>query len=218
MRRAGIACLALAVVLALTIVIAWARYQPEVWLEEYAVLRSQMANHYANLDWMVQHRKVDLPRLARETEAGLSSAFSSWQAGRALQRFITTLNDPHLKMVKLSDPPAAGGGQASSEKTGCAERGFHVRDRSFRFPFEQADGWKKAGGAWFPAGSFGDVAVLRVAHFGEDGYREACDEVGVAGVRERLTQEIRSTINELRTRQARVLVVDISGNGGGTEG
>jgi hypothetical protein len=180
-----------------------------------------MARHYANLDWMVEHRKVDLPRLRLSTEEALRSAHGRWRARRALERFIAAFRDPHLRLVNSS--PASPMPGAEEETAGgrveaptCSDRSFSVRDRGFIFPFEQAEGWERAGGPWFPAGSFGAAGVIRIAHFGEDGYREACDEVGPDHVRERLQEELRDTIRELRERAIRVLIVDITGNGGGT--
>jgi hypothetical protein len=192
-----------------------ARYEPEVWLAEFATLRVGMAAHYANLDWMVSHRKLDLKELTRETEASLRSASTERQARTALSRFIAAFDDPHLRLVASAAPPRLPNRVPSEASR--AERGFEVRDRSFRFPFPKATGWQKAGGPWFPAGSYGDVGVLRIAHFGEDGYLEACEEVGPDLVRERLQDELKRTIGTLRERGVRVLVVDISGNGGGTE-
>ncbi|MGH9869070.1 MAG: S41 family peptidase [Candidatus Polarisedimenticolia bacterium] len=201
--------------------VAWARHDPDGWLREFDGLRVHMARHYANLDWMVQHRRMDLPALVSATERDLRSSLIPWQASRALKRFVAAFDDPHLKIEPLrpippraTEPPPAAA-KSAPEPPSCDR--FHTRDRSFRFPFEQAEGWRPAGGPWFPAGSFADVGVLRIALFGEDGYLEACQEVGPQGVRERLQEELRRTIRELRERNVRALVVDISGNGGGTE-
>lgn len=150
--------------------VACARYEPDVWLQEFATLRVDLAAHYANLDWMVSYRKIDLPALTRETESALRAARTEGQARKALSRFIEAFNDPHLRLVDSAAP------KHSSEKprtqASCRERGFETRNRSFRFPFEKAEGWKKAGSSWFPAGSFGDIGVIRIV-FGND-FRTNC--------------------------------------------
>ncbi len=204
--------------------VSWAKHDPAVWVEEFHALQAHMAVHYANLDWMVAHRKMDLPALAAATERDLRDSRISWQASRALQRFVGAFDDPHLKMEswkpeapQAAATPAAGSTAASAATPEPTCDGFNERKKSFRFPFDQASGWQPAGGAWFPAGSFGEVGVMRIAHFGEDGYLEACREAGRRQVRDRLNQEIRRTLGELRTRGVRTLVVDITGNGGGTE-
>lgn len=203
-------------------------YDERVWLEQFSALRGHMAQHYANLDWMVGHRHADLPALTAATEQRLRSAVIPWQASRALRSFIASFRDPHLKMVPYVPPPPASAsstagdgspaaaGSPAPDTRSCKERGFRKRDRSFRFPFEEAPGWTAVGGPWFPSGTFGEVGVLRIVLFGEDGYLEACEEVGPDRVGERLTQEVRATLAALRERGIRVLVLDITGNGGGT--
>lgn len=206
--------------------VSWAKHDPAVWVEEFHALQAHLAVHYANLDWMVSHRKMDLTALAASTERDLSDSHIPWQASRALKRFVDAFHDPHLRMEPWKpEPPQAAatpapGSTAASAAPAAPEPtcdGFRDRNKSFRFPFDEASGWKPAGGAWFPAGSFGDVGVMRIAHFGEDGYLEACREAGRAHVRERLNQEVRRTLGELKARGIRTLVVDITGNGGGTE-
>ena len=73
------------------LVMAWlgARYlapvDGEEWLQEFAALRRHMTRHYANLDWMVSHRKLDLKALTRTTEARLQGAVVRFQAEGALR-------------------------------------------------------------------------------------------------------------------------------------
>ena len=185
------------------------------WLEEFAALRAAMASGYANLDWMVAHRHLDLLALREATEMELGKARSERQARRAIEQFVASFHDPHLRVV--ASQPAREQGRVASEGKSCSDLGFEKGKRGFRFPFEKAEGWEEAGGPWFPAGSFRSVGVIRIAAFGEDKYREACEEVGPAHVRARLTAELRKTIGQLRERSISVMVVDLTGNGGGTE-
>ena len=64
--------------------VACARYEPDVWLQEFATLRVDLAAHYANLDWMVSYRKINLRALTRETESALRAARTEGQARKAL--------------------------------------------------------------------------------------------------------------------------------------
>ena len=123
---------------------AAARYDSRAWLEEFEVLLGHMAKHYANLDWMVEHRKMDLPGLRRSTEVAIGSAHTAWQARRALTRFVEAFRDPHLRLVRAApEPPAPEGARAAGT---CEERGYWKGRRDFRFPFEEADDWRPAGG------------------------------------------------------------------------
>jgi hypothetical protein len=214
-RRKWIALSVLVAASALVCAAATAPHESAVWIEEFAALRVHMAAHYANLDWMVQHRGLDLPALRRATEDSLRAAHTARAARKVLADFVKAFADPHLRIVdSVPASNASGDGRSAAS---CAERGYQTRKRGFRFPFANAAGWKAAGGSWFPAGSYGEIGVVRIAHFGEDGYLEACEEVGSDHVRERLTDELRRTFAELRSRGVRVLLVDITGNGGGTD-
>ncbi|HET9299173.1 MAG TPA: S41 family peptidase, partial [Candidatus Polarisedimenticolaceae bacterium] len=187
------------------------------WLEEFTALRAAMARNYANLDWMVAHRHLDLLALREATEMDLRQARSARQARRAIEQFVASFHDSHLRVVESQPPSGDGGGGPPREGKSCSDLGFEKENRGFRFPFEKAKGWERAGGSWFPAGSFGSVGVIRIAAFGEDKYREACEEVGPAQVRARLTTELRTTIRQLKERSISMMVVDLTGNGGGTE-
>lgn len=226
MKRLLVVSCVLLVAGAVWFAVACARHDPVIWLDEFHALQAHMAVHYANLDWMVAHRKIDLKSLSTATESDLRASRVPWQASRALKRFVTAFDDPHLKMEPWRPEPArSAAGQAAGTRTNSSAPpepepkcdGFRERDRSFRFPFDKAPGWRPAGGAWFPAGSFGDVGVIRIAYFGEDGYLEACRQAGRPRVRDRLNEELRGTLAELRARPVRLLLVDITGNGGGTE-
>ena len=87
-------------------------------------------------------------------------------------------------------------------------------------------GWKAIRDGDFPSGLLGDIGVLRIAQFGEDRYLAACQAVFKPGIGDRALQLavrarqqalLRETIAELRAKGARRLLVDVSGNGGGTE-
>jgi len=55
-------------------------------LDDLRQLTSEISAHYANLDWAVEHRRMDLPKLREDTEARLRAATSEQEARAALQR------------------------------------------------------------------------------------------------------------------------------------
>ncbi|MDI1442857.1 S41 family peptidase [Polyangium sp. 6x1] len=203
------------------------------WQRDFDALEVAMAKEYANLDWMVEHRGVDLVKLDRDTRASLGGAFTRVQAFLALRRFVRTFQDPHFKLTR-------GAGHASpspSENTSpseappapvasCAAAGYEARPVDFRFPFKKMPGFAPTHEAPFPAGVAGELGVIRIAHFGEDRYLATCEAVFKAGmdedalrlaVRARLQEALQTAIGALRDRGARRLLVDLTGNGGGTE-
>ncbi|MGE0394854.1 MAG: hypothetical protein AB7P67_14910, partial [Vicinamibacterales bacterium] len=147
-------------------------------LEEFTALERHLAAHYANLDWMVSHRRVDLRSLDRATRARLESAWVRVQAQSAIRDFVAAFDDPHLRAnwPEPADTAAPAGAEGTPT---CAGFGYEDRDVSFRVPFDEVSGWQPYAGAPFPAGRVATVGVVRIGHFGEDGYRAVCDDVGV---------------------------------------
>ncbi|WP_292026087.1 hypothetical protein [Brevundimonas sp. UBA2416] len=81
------------------------------WRRDFQHLKQEMAQRYANLDWIVSHRGLDLAALDAETGAAIERARSDGQAAAALRRFIGAFEDPHLKLVRgdRSSPPGTAG-------------------------------------------------------------------------------------------------------------
>jgi hypothetical protein len=207
-------------------------YDAEAWHRDYVHLKHELAHRYANLDWVVEHRGLDLPALDRETEAAILGAHSRVRAFLALRRFVRAFGDPHLRLVwghREAEPAPATPAASHPQPAGLAtldEAGYEVEDRSFRFPFHELSGWTPLRDGPFPTGIARDLGILRIASFGEDRYREVAALAFAPGqtrralqlaTRARLQQHLREAIGELRTRGARRLVVDVTGNGGGTE-
>ena len=233
LRRALLGVIALVLLAAAADVLT---YDPRPWLADYTRLKRDMAQGYANLDWAVEKRGIDLPALDRETTGRLENAHSRVRAFLALRDFVRGFNDPHLRMKPGERPiPTAAPMAASSEDSeptdppagaDCEAAGYEEDDHAFRFPFARMAGWKPLRESDFPSGLLGDIGVLRIAQFGEDRYLSACQAVFKPGVGDRALQlavrarqqaSLREAIVDLRAKGARRLLVDVSGNGGGSE-
>lgn len=206
------------------------------WRRDFGHLKQEMAQRYANLDWIVSHRSLDLAALDAETGAAIERARSDGQAAAALRRFIGAFDDPHLKLVRgdRSNPPPGASAPAAvpplpnspATVASCQAAGYRSGNPRFRFPFNRLPGWAPVRDGPFATGVAGDLGVLRIAALGEDSYLVACREVFRPGltarglrlaVRARLQQSLIEAIDDLRARGARRLLVDVTGNGGGTE-
>jgi hypothetical protein len=232
-RRLGrVVATAAGVVLAAALaVVGWdvAMYDVAAWRKDFEHLKREMAQRYANLDWMASHRKVDLRALDAATSAEIDGAHSTVLAALALRRFIRRFGDPHLRVVWRERPDGAGGsGAAAAEPTvvSCESAGYEEGNHGFRFPFDGLKGWRPLRSGNFPTGLAGDVGVLRIEAFGEDRYLGACKAAFRSGMRERelqlavrakLQQELKDALADLKAQGAQRLLVDVSGNGGGTE-
>lgn len=229
----------------LALAIAWdaLTYDPKAWQADYSGLKKDMAQGYANLDWMVEQRKLDLPALDRETTAAIDSAHSRVRAFLALRRFVKAFRDPHFRL-KIGDRPIDANAQLVTASSlaaetdddstfvdppagaDCAAAGYEEDDHAFRFPFERIAGFQAIGAGNFPSAMIGDVGVLRIAQFGEDRYLGECTKAFQPGigshalklaVRARLQAQLVAAINTLKAKGASRLMIDLSGNGGGTE-
>jgi hypothetical protein len=66
------------------------------WLEDFAQLKREMSDHYANLEWAVEHRGLDLKQLSERTEARLRRARSDPEAQESIESFLSAFGDGHL--------------------------------------------------------------------------------------------------------------------------
>jgi hypothetical protein len=235
-------------------------YRPEPWLEDLDALEAHMGSVYANLEWIVEHRGLDLPALDRRTRAAIRTAGSERAAHGALEEFVAAFDDPHFGIEQRrprligwlfrlggddpenpgEDGPVFEAGASGREV--CESFGYRDRDHGFEFDVGALPRWSAlpSDGA-FPAGVFElpddhRVGILRIEHFAEDGYRGACaaewdasahgrtgpcGEECLAGFRrsasDALARRVARRVAELEAAGARTLVVDVTGNGGGTE-
>lgn len=131
-----------------------------------------------------------------------------------------------------------------SARKACNSLGFSNRDLGFDLKFERQSGYRKVSSDDanpFHAGvlkldSGERLGFIRIAHFGEDGYPEVCREMwevhapkieelcqdGWCGgfymkVRDRLLAYLEDRIGQLQSIGYDTLVIDITGNGGGTD-
>jgi len=229
----------LALVAALVLLAAGdaATYDARAWVADLDRVEADMAQGYANLDWIAGKRGLDLAALDRSTRARLMSAHSRVRAFLALRDFVRAFRDPHLRLQWGERPIAdvapvstAAASEVVEQDTpagaDCASAGYEEGEHGFAFPFDRMPAWRALGGGDFPIGVSGDVGVLRIAAFGENQFAGACAKVFRAGmgaralqlaVRERQQAQLRAALSSLRQAGAQQLLVDVTGNGGGSE-
>ena len=206
-------------------------YSPTVWLSDYGRLKRDMAQGYANLDWIAEKRRLRLDALDRQTTGRLRSAYSRVRAYLALQDFVAAFRDPHLELVFGSGPAGASSAGTTSQVDppagqDCAAAGYADDFGEFHSGLGKLPGWQPLAGAGFPAALAGEVGFIRIGSFREQGHGAACVRAFRAGIGQRalqlatraiLQEQMRDRIEELRKSGATRLVVDLTGNGGGSE-
>lgn len=237
--RISLALVGLAVVVA---AVDLATFDREAWERDLTRLEFGLAQDYANLDWLIDHRGFEPQAHSRGAHGALDGAISHWQAYSIMRRYVGGFRDPHLQMqwgeapqnIRFTgwpdNPPVSGNGGASSAfspiESSCEEAGYEAEDIAFDLPFAGVEGWTTVAGNNFPAGILGATGVIRIPEFGENKYLAACEAVFEEGrtarelqlaVRQHLDAELRRTIALMRQGGATRLVLDVTGNGGGSE-
>ena len=221
-------------------------WTPEPWLQDLAQIRATLDSKYANLDWLLTEREVDLDALFGRVERAMRDARSDSDARALLDRLIQRIGDGHvtLSWPRPSGPPAAGSAAPPAPPPPSAERlcraiGYAAQSSAGLAPavagyspLAQGDllpaGTAAAGGVrlgflrigvFMPHGSpslcEGAVAALDIPV--EQPCEEECQNRIVTHAYRALGQAMMDRIASLRAAGAEVLVVDITGNGGGSE-
>lgn len=220
-----------------------ASWSPEPWLGDLAVMRTAIETKYANLEWLLTEREFDLGGLFDRAGTAMRGARSDTEAVAILNRVISRIGDGHVT-INWPRPTSAPSAGASAPETSpdvasfCRTRGFGP---SSRWVGPTLTGYASIeNGDLFPAGLIeiqGQRAgIVRIAKFEPGDSPSLCPEAIAAlnipldrpcdeecsnrfltQVYRRLTESLEDRLTRLRAAGARVLIVDVSGNGGGSE-
>lgn len=111
----------------------FATYNSAGWRRDYEHLKRELAQNYANLDWIVAHRHLDLAELDARTSEAIDNAHSRIGAFLALQDFIGSFQDPHLRIHWWRQDTDA---QAEPVASSCAAVGYLQEDTVFNLPLD----------------------------------------------------------------------------------
>jgi hypothetical protein len=192
-----------------------------------------LAQGYANLDWQIDKRSFNLVRADQQIGAMLDRATSDVEAVVIFYRLVDAFHDPHLQLLPGPPPDSATllprqsvVGAPLKVGNSCADPHPSSRKGLTALPYAKAPEWRELSTAPFQAGLLGDVGVIRIPSFDEHSYPTACEAVVKPGLKERdlqlairaeLNRQLASRIAELRAEGMKKLIVDLSGNGGGSE-
>jgi len=216
-----------------------ARFDSQPWLEDLAQIRTAVATRYANLAWQVSERGVDLSDLFARAQRRLEQATSEAEARAAIERLARSFGDGHVGVRWPRTPAVAAG---ADTRTVCERLGYDPAKAAGALGPHLA-GYQPLShgvGSEFPAGlvqvAARKVAILRIALFGPQTSPEVCasalqvvalapeadcddacaDKVESAAYTI-LSRDLESRIRMLRKLGASVLLIDLTGNGGGSE-
>lgn len=218
-----------------------------VWLEDFAQLKREMSDHYANLEWAIEHRGLDLKQLSERTGTRLRQARTDTEARAVIESFLGEFGDGHLYVEWVrsgGDTPAQQADSGPTKQPPLCERlRYRSQDASPRLVFSRLNSFreiKTEDSRYFPVGVLSlpggkNVGVIRIHLFSEYMFPELCEKAASeAGLNSEspcdaecddriertaanlLTAAFARQITTLKQSKIHVLMVDITGNGGGT--
>jgi Peptidase family S41 len=213
-------------------------FEPQPWIDDLGQVKEALATKYANLEWAVFEREVDLQRLFAETQERIEHATSEAEARAAFDRLARHLGDGHVRF----DWPHGAAVAASPARDQCAALGYDARMRATPVG-ANAVGYQPLStseSSEFPAGLLSvngqRVGVVQIGVFTPQGFpalcqaalqalavpaQKSCDDACGDRIESwasgRLTLDLAAQLRALQAAGAGSLVVDVAANGGGTE-
>jgi len=71
-------------------------FDSQLWVDDFHQLIGAMESHYSELDWAINDRHMDLPKLRQEEK--LKESGDEQTARRALEQFLNAFGDGHLSI------------------------------------------------------------------------------------------------------------------------
>jgi hypothetical protein len=213
-------------------------FDPAPWVEDLQQVRAAMTQKYANFEWAVFERRMPLAELFDATARRLRAATSDEEARQIIDRALESIGDAHLRIRWSATPGDAAPGDAVPAVCQGYDASMRGQPLGPAIPGYRALPDEMA--AEFPAGQLRagteTVGVLRIGLFGPRGYPELCasarEALGMAehaacdaacadrmegAVYELMAQDLARRIRQLAHAGSTVLLIDITGNGGGSE-
>jgi hypothetical protein len=216
-----------------------AAFDPKPWLADLEEARSAFSTRYAGLEWEVFGRDHDISATFATAHERILRAHDEWGARIAFERLVRRFGDRH---VGISWPTPAGGNEPASKGFSCESLGYTTSMQAsplvallpgFKPMHLPADNV-------FPTGTLTrdgkTIGVIEIPLFSARGFPRlcettvqelhldrthscdsACDERVQVHADGLLTLELEAAIQAVRQAGASALIVDVAGNGGGTE-
>ena len=212
-------------------------FDPKPWLDDLEQVREAIATKYANLEWVVIEREINLESLFTDAKSQLQSATSETNAQAGFDRLARRLGDGHVRFRWSTDhsPKAV-------PKADCAALGYDlgIRGKPVAAFMPGYVALADAPAKEFPAGIMElkgqKIGVIKIGIFTPDGMPELCAESLTAldippdsacddtckdridtWISDRMTRDLAAQLRAIENAEADVLLVDVANNGGGTE-
>ena len=81
-------------------------FDPAPWLADFERIKLGLAQGYANLDWQVDRRGINLARADGQIREMLGKATSDVQAALVIAKLVAAFDDPHVE-IRFGPPPSS---------------------------------------------------------------------------------------------------------------
>jgi hypothetical protein len=220
-----------------------APFDPNLLLDDFHQILAEMSSHYANLEYAVEDRKMDLPRLRLVTETKIREATDEAAARKVIEKFLNSFGDGHLELRWPKPDTSANNVTATPVSQDiCARLEYNspLRPGIDFLSLTEFSTFDTPEASLFPGGLLhlrngATFGVIRIGLFSEHAFPQICQqaahnrrlaenspcddkcadqlEIATANL---LTAALAKRAEELRTAGATKLLVDITNNGGGS--
>lgn len=218
-------------------------WSPDPWLADLAQMRAAIEEKYANLEWLAGEREVDLGALFDRAAARIRQARDDAGARAVFDPMVQRIGDGHVAIHWPAPPAAPAEAATASEPAAaalCRRLGYNSRQTSPGLAsalagYRSVDRDPMFATGLVIAGGEG-VGIIRIGLFQPQGDPASCalairalaidpERPCDPGCADRilgltydyLTADLELRVVRLREAGATVLMVDITGNGGGSE-
>lgn len=212
-------------------------WTPDPWLADLEQMRQAFDTRYANRDWLIRDREVDLAALFDRNARRLREAGSDTEARLIFDRMLRYIGDGHVVLIWPSPTVAA----VAPPTDLCTKLGYDANQSSLGLD-PALSGFQRIGSESdaFPAGIINvqgtRIGVLRINMFGphsapqfcrsaltelniraDQSCDEHCEDSILTRAYDKLTIALQDQVRALQAAGAKQLLVDITSNGGGSE-
>ena len=186
---AAVRCAAVAAIVALGLPDTAGAQSPGDWQADLDALQAGLARNYANFEYTLTERRIDLPRLAARAREALAGATDDRERRRVFEQLLRDLRDPHVSIAwppEKSKPAATAAAPEDVRAPAAAACPADLASLATRpgIAFARLPGYRPlpdAEARWFDAGLATDrngqvLGVLRIGIFLERAFAPACAE------------------------------------------
>ena len=190
---AAVRCAAVAAIVALGLPGTAGAQSPGDWQADLDALQAGLARNYANFEYTLTERRIDLPRLAARAREALAGATDDRERRRVFEQLLRDLRDPHVSIAwppEKSKPAATAAAPEDVRAPAAAACPADLASLATRpgIAFARLPGYRPlpdAEARWFDAGLATDrngqvLGVLRIGIFLERAFAPACAEAVTA--------------------------------------